>query len=95
MTEMGCLQLFTEAESLDDGLVTLGIVRLEVVQQATSLADQHEKTAARAMILLVCFEVLRQVTNALAQQCDLNFRATRVGGMSAVLVYEGFLLLSG
>ena len=80
---------------MDDGLITLGIVRLEVVEQTTPLADQHEKTAARAMILLVCFEVLRQMTNALAQQCDLDFRAAGIGSMSAVLIYEGFLLLSG
>ena len=76
-------------------LVTLGIVQLEVVQQAATLADQHEKTAARAVIFLVRFEVLRQLTNALAQQRDLDFGAARVGGMGPVLVDEGFLLLSG
>ena len=76
-------------------LITLGIVQLEVVQQATTLADQHEKTAARAMVLLVRFEVLRQLTNALAKQRDLDFGAARVGGMRPVLVDEGFLLLSG
>jgi len=76
-------------------LVTLGIVNLEVVQQATSLADQHEKTAARAMVLLVRFEVIRQLANPLAKQRDLDFGAARIGGMRAVLVDEGFLLLSG
>ncbi len=80
---------------MDDGLITLGIVRLEVVEQATPLADQHEKTAARAMIFLVRFEVLRQLTNALAQQRDLDFGAAGIGSMRAVLVDEGFLLLSG
>ena len=75
--------------------VTLGIVNLEVVQQATTLADQHEKTPARAMVLLVRFEVIRQLANPFAKQRDLDFGAARIGGMRAVLVDEGFLLLSG
>ena len=58
--------LLAQAELLDNRLVTLGIVFLEVVEQATTLADQHEKTAARAVVLLVRFEVLRQLANALA-----------------------------
>ena len=80
---------------MNNGLVALGIVFFEVVKQTATLADQHEKTAARAMIFLVRFEVVRQLTNALAQQSDLNFRAARIGGMRSVLVNEGFLLLSG
>ena len=38
--------LLTQAELLDNGLVAIGIVFLEVVEQATPLADQHEKSAA-------------------------------------------------
>ena len=80
---------------MNDRLVALGIVFFEVVEQATSLADQHEKTATRAVILQVRFEVLRQLTNAFAQQSDLDFWTARIGGMSSVLVNEGFLLFSG
>jgi hypothetical protein len=47
------------------------------------------------MVFLVRFEVVRQLTNALAQQSDLDFWTARIGGMRAVLVNEGFLLLSG
>ena len=57
--------LLAEAQPLHHVLVAIGIVSLEVVQQASPLADQHEKTAARAMIFLVCFEVLRQLTDPL------------------------------
>jgi hypothetical protein len=87
--------LLAEAESLNHGFVALGIVLFEVVEQATPLADQHEKTAARAMVLQVRFEVVRQLTNAFAQQSDLNFWTARIGGMRPVLINEGFLLLSG
>src|SRR5215469_534058 len=58
--------LLAQAEFADDAFITLGIVFLEVVQQAATLADQHEKTAARTVIFQVRLEVLRQLTNALA-----------------------------
>src|SRR5579872_2667177 len=87
--------LLADAEFADDRLVTLGIVFLQIVQQATALADQHEKPAARAVVFLVRLEVLRQLANPLAEQGDLNFGTTRITRMRAVLVNEGFLLLSG
>ena len=58
--------LLAQAELLDDILITIGIVFLEVVEQAATLADHHEKSAARAVVLLVRFEVLLQLTNTLA-----------------------------
>jgi len=40
------MQLLADAEFGDDALVTLGIVLFQVVEQATTLADEHEQTAA-------------------------------------------------
>ena len=40
------------------------------------------------MIFLVHFEVVRQLTNALAQQSDLNFRAAGIGSMRTVLIND-------
>ena len=88
-------QLLADAEFGNDGLVALGIVFLQVVEQATALADQHEKAAARAVVFLVRLEVLRQLANAFTEQRDLDFRAAGIAGMRAVLVDEGFLVLSG
>src|ERR1051326_8720604 len=79
-----CVSLLADAEFGNDALVALGIVFLEVVEQATALADQHEKPAARAVIFLVRLEVLRQLANAFAQQRDLDFRASGIAGMRAV-----------
>src|SRR5215469_17256658 len=59
-------KLLADAEFLDDALVTLGIVLLQIVQQATPLADQHKQAAPRPVVFLVRLEVLRQLTNALA-----------------------------
>jgi len=58
--------LLAQAELLDDILIAIGIVFLEVVEQAATLADHHEKSAARAVVLLVRFEVLRQLANPFA-----------------------------
>jgi hypothetical protein len=88
-------RLLADAEFRDDRLVALGIVFLKVVEQATALADQHEKATARTVVFLVRLEVLRQLANALAQQRDLDFRAAGIAWMRAVLVDEGFLVLSG
>jgi hypothetical protein len=92
---MSGVQLLTQSEPLNDGLVPPGIVGLEVVEQTTPLADQYQQTAARAVIFLVRFEVLRQLTNALAQQRDLNLWTPGVRSVYSVLINDGFLLLSG
>jgi hypothetical protein len=47
------------------------------------------------MVFLVRFEVFRQLTNALAQQRDLNFRTAGIGSVRAIRVNDGLLLLSG
>jgi len=87
--------LLADAELSDDTLVALGIVFLEIVQQTTPLADQHEKAAARTVVFLVRLEVLRQLANALAQQRDLNFWTSGIRRVRTVLVNEGLFLLSG
>jgi hypothetical protein len=35
------VRLLTQAEFMNDGFIALGIVFLQIIQQATSLADQH------------------------------------------------------
>ncbi len=67
-------RLLADAEFGNDRLVALGIVFLQVVEQATPLADQHEKAAARAVVFLVRLEVLRQLANAFTEQRDLAIR---------------------
>ena len=87
--------LLADAELPNDRLIALGIVSLEVVEQATPLADQHEKTAARAVVFLVRLEVVRQLANAFTDDGDLNFGTPRVSRVRLILVNDRFLLLSG
>src|SRR6202162_3353142 len=87
--------LFADAELPNDRLIALGIVSLEVVEQATPLADQHEQAAARAVVLLVRFEVVCQLANAFTDDGDLNLGTPRVSRVRLILVNDRFLLLSG
>jgi hypothetical protein len=87
--------LFADAELGNHGFIPLRVVLLQVVKQATPLADQHEKSAARAMVFLVRLEVVRQLTDAFAQQRDLNFGTSSIGSVRAIRVNDGLLLLSG
>jgi hypothetical protein len=59
-------QLLADSELCDNGFVPFRIVFLQVVEQATSPAHHHEKSAARAVIFQVRFEVVRQLADALA-----------------------------
>lgn len=88
-------ELLADAEFRNDVLVSLGVVFLEVIEQATPLADQHEETAPGSVILLMRLKVLRQFGNSLAQNGDLHFGTTRISRMRAIVVDDGFLLLSG
>ena len=70
--------LLANAEFLDYVLVTLGIVVLEVVEQAATLTDHHQETAAGGVILLVCLKVVRQFTDPFAKHGDLNLGTTSI-----------------
>jgi hypothetical protein len=94
-TQVRFPRLFADAEFPNDSFVALGIVSLEVVEQATPLADQHKQAAARAVVLLVRLEVVRQLANAFTDDGDLNLGTPRVSRVRLIPVNDGFLLLSG
>jgi hypothetical protein len=93
--EGGIPDLLADAELADHGFIALGIVSLQIVQQATPLADQHKQAAARAVVLLVRLEVVCQLANAFTDDGDLNLGAPRVSRVRLILVNDRFLLLSG
>ena len=70
--------LLANAEFLDYVLVTLGIVVLEVVEQAATLTDHHQETAAGGVILRVCLKVVRQFTDPFAKHRDLHLGAAGI-----------------
>ena len=88
-------RLFADAELGNNGFVPFRVVLLQIVEQAATPTHHHEKSAARAVVFLVRLEVFRQLTNALAQQRDLNFGTAGIGSVRAIRVNDGLLLLSG
>jgi hypothetical protein len=60
------VRLLTDSEFADDLAVAVCVTLLQVVQQAATLAHKHQKSTARTMVLLVLFEVFRQLADALA-----------------------------
>jgi hypothetical protein len=87
--------LFADAELRNYGFIPFRVVLLQVIEQTTAPAHHHEKSAARAMVFLVRLEMFRQLTDAFAQQRDLNFRTAGIGSVRAIRVNNGLFLLSG
>ena len=87
--------LLADAQFLNDDLVAFGIGLSEVVQQAATPANHHEKTAPGGMVLLMRLKMLRQFTNPCAQDRNLDFRRTGIRVVSTVLVNQGGFFLSG
>ncbi len=86
--------LFADSQLLDNGLVPLGVIFLQIVQQATTLADHHQKTSAGSVILLVRTEMFRKLPNPFAQQSDLHFGATGIRCVGLIRVDDIGLLIS-
>jgi hypothetical protein len=87
--------LLADAELGNYGFIPFRVVLLKVVKQAATPAHHHEKSAARAVVFQVRFEMIRQLTNAFAQQRDLDFGTAGIGRVRAIRVNDGLLLLSG
>ena len=49
------------------------VVPPEIVEHPTAASDEHQQTALAVEVLLVDLHVLRQVLDALREECDLHF----------------------
>src|SRR6266851_1759503 len=80
MTSRVCIggALLPDVQALDQIGVALRVLRLEVVEQPASAADQHQQATARVMIFRVGLEVLGEVVDALAENRNLYFGRTGV-----------------
>ena len=77
--------LLSQAELANDRAVTLDVVLLQVVQKTSSLTDHLLQTAAAVEVLLVDFQVLGQVSDAVGQNSNLYFGRTCVALVSSIL----------
>ena len=69
----------SEAELLDQGAVPIDVFALEIIQQATALTHDLEKTASRMMILRVRPEMLLESRDPLRQERDLYLGRAGIG----------------
>lgn len=66
-------KLFPQLQLLSEGLISALVFGLQVVKQATALANEDNQAAARAVVLLIPLQVFREIVDAARQQRDLNF----------------------
>jgi hypothetical protein len=61
---------------------------LEVPEQSPPLTDHHEQTSPAVMILVMGFQVLGEVVDALTQQGNLDLGRTRIRAVRAEFIYN-------
>src|SRR5690348_2416417 len=76
----------TQAETADQRLVALGVLALQVAEQAAAMVDHLQEATTRVVVLLVRLEVVGQLLDARGQQRDLHLRRTCVGRRAAVIL---------
>src|SRR4051794_19336242 len=89
----GVVKLAAETESLDQRAVALHVLLLQVAQQPTTAADELEQSTLGVEVVLVDLHVFGQVTDAPAEQRDLDLGRPRVAVAGGVVVDD--LLLDG
>src|SRR5690554_4529486 len=86
--------LATQTKTLDQLKVTIAILLTEIVQQLTTLVYHPDKTTTGMVILIVDLEVILQLVDVGAQQCNLHFRGTSVT-FSLLIIFNDLCFLIG
>ncbi len=58
--------LTTQAKPFHHFVITLYVRALQVIKQTSALRDHLEQPAPRVIVFLVCFEMFREMVDALA-----------------------------
>ena len=82
-------RLFAQTEFLDQGAVAVGILALEVGEQALATIHHLDQAAAGVVILGVSLEVVVQFIDTRGQQCDLDFRRAGIVCTAGVVRNNG------
>ena len=85
--------LFIQIQGLEDLFVALRLVHFKVREEFAATSNHGQKTAAGGVILLMVFQMLRNMVDLLGENTDLNLRRTSVFRMSLELPDD--LLLIG
>src|SRR5690242_5400229 len=77
--------LVADREFLQNVLVTLRAGIFQIRQKPAPLGHHDQQSSARGVVLIVRLEVVRELENTPAQECNLYFRRTRIGFVSLIL----------
>ena len=83
--------LSAKTETLDELTVTRDVYIGEVAEEAAALTNQEQQSTTRVVIVLVLFEVLSEIFDALAQEGNLDLGGSSVTGVSCVFVDDRLL----
>lgn len=77
--------LVTEAEALDQVLVTVEVLTAEVAEKLAALADKVQKASLGMVVVDMFLKVLGKITDSLSENGDLDLGGAGVGRMDTVL----------
>src|SRR3990167_8390076 len=76
-------KLASQSQLFGELAVALGIVPLQIVQKPFAFGHHFQKTAARAVVFQMLFQMLGKALNFLGKEGDLNLRRSGVGIMES------------
>src|SRR5690348_11076201 len=91
----GALSLFAKTELRDQVDVALLVAASKIIEQRTALVDEHQKTAARMIVLRVGLEMLGEIVDSFGQDRDLDLGRTRVPLAASMILDERLFALRG
>jgi hypothetical protein len=74
LTGTPSLALAADLKAIGQGNVSLVVGSAHVFQQAAALANHLQQTAPRGMVLRMRLQMIGELFDAAAEQCDLDFR---------------------
>jgi hypothetical protein len=84
-------QLMAQAELRDQGAIALWTFLAEICKQPSALTNHHQQATARMEIMLMNFQMFRELIDASCQDTHLNFWRPCISFMNAgIFNYLGF-----
>ena len=87
--------LLAESQPANQILVPSKVLPLQIVEEAPTLAYHLEKTTPGMVILLMTLQMVGQIADFLAEDCDLHVGGSSVGAVQLITIYNIVFSFSG
>src|SRR5256885_11650256 len=87
--------LLTYAQLRNHFTITLDVMPSQVIEQSATLTDDFQQPTTGCVILGVRLEMFGEVSDSLAQQCDLDFRGPCIGCMDSIRANDCVFIFLG